>query len=68
MLVPPGFINGHYCITDALFHYKMSYGGEYTDVKDQTVVMWNSNEYNIEWPLSEDPVMSLRDKLGKYND
>lgn len=61
VLIPPGFANGHYAITDCVFHYTMFYSGEYVDENKQQVVRWNDNNFNIEWPNSS-PILQMRDK------
>jgi dTDP-4-dehydrorhamnose 3,5-epimerase len=62
VLVPPRFVNGYYVKSDhAVFHYKLAYEGEYFDVKDQQVVMWNDKRINIDWPCA-DPILHARDK------
>lgn len=61
VLVPPGFANGHYALTDCIFHYNLFYNGSYVDVPEQSVVKWNDPEYQIQWPV-ENPVLQNRDK------
>ena len=53
ILVPPGFANGHFAITDCIFHYTMFYKGEYVDEKNQGVVAYNDPRFSIRWPLSD---------------
>ncbi|MGK9477934.1 dTDP-4-dehydrorhamnose 3,5-epimerase family protein [Melioribacter sp. OK-6-Me] len=62
ILVPPNFVNG-YCVVgdEAVFHYKLSYKGEYIDAKDQFVVKWNDPRLNINWPC-KNPILQERDK------
>ena len=47
VLVPPGFGNGFYSITDNIFHYNLFYEGEYIDVSGQGVIKWNDPFFNI---------------------
>ncbi len=62
ILVPPGFANGHYVLSEeAILFYKWSYTGSYPDVKDQFSLKWNDPELNIQWPVSN-PILSERDK------
>ena len=61
VLIPPGFANGHYALTDCVFHYNMMYKGDYVDVDNQGVIKWNDERFNIEWP-TDNPIMSERDK------
>lgn len=61
VLVPPGFANGHYALTDCVFHYNMFYKGEYVDENSQGVIKWNDKKYNIEWPTNT-PILQARDR------
>jgi dTDP-4-dehydrorhamnose 3,5-epimerase len=61
VLVPPGFANGHYALTDCIFHYSMFYQGEYVDENHQGVVKWNDSRFNIEWPTTN-PTLQVRDR------
>ena len=62
ILIPPGFVNGYYVLSEeAVFHYKLSYEGEYVDAESQITVKWNDPRININWPC-EDPILQLRDK------
>jgi dTDP-4-dehydrorhamnose 3,5-epimerase len=61
VLVPPGFANGHYALTDCIFHYNLFYQGEYVDENTQGVVKWNDPKFNIEWP-TETPILQKRDR------
>ena len=62
VLVPPGFVNGHLCMSDdCLYHYMMSYDGAYIEPKEQVVIKWNDKRMNIDWPVI-DPILSERDK------
>jgi dTDP-4-dehydrorhamnose 3,5-epimerase len=60
ILIPPGFLNGYYAYSDSLYHYKLAYKGDYSDVKDQITVKWDS--LGIIWPCSY-PILNERDKL-----
>lgn len=61
VLVPPGFANGHYALTDCVFHYNMFYEGDYVDENSQGVIKWNDPQYKIEWP-TDNPILQARDR------
>ena len=61
VLVPPGFANGHYALTDCVFHYNLFYEGYYVDENKLGVVKWNDPAYNIEWPTTT-PILQRRDR------
>lgn len=61
VLVPPGFANGHYALTDCVFHYSMFYEGSYVDENQQGVIKWNDTRFNIEWPTTQ-PILQKRDR------
>lgn len=61
VLVPPGFANGHYALTDCIFHYNLFYKGEYVDSINHKVIKWNDNRFNIEWPC-DNPILQKKDK------
>lgn len=61
VLVPPGFANGHYALTDCIFHYNLFYASDYVDEKQQGVIKWNDTKFAIEWP-SSNPTLQERDK------
>ena len=61
ILVPPGFANGHYALTDCIFHYNLFYKDGYVDADEQGVVKWNDEEYQIEWPTTN-PILQKRDR------
>jgi len=61
VLIPPGFANGHYALTDCIFHYTMLYEGEYVNENAQSVIKWNDPAYAIEWP-TDSPILQRRDK------
>ncbi len=63
VLVPPYFANGHLCLSkECVFHYKLSYKGQYSDVKSQKVLKWNDSRLDINWPLKKGIILSKRDK------
>jgi len=61
VLVPPGFANGHYALTDCMFHYNLFYKDGYVDADEQGVVKWNDPEYQMEWPTNN-PILQKRDR------
>jgi dTDP-4-dehydrorhamnose 3,5-epimerase len=61
VLVPPGFANGHYALTDCVFHYNMFYKDGYVDSADHGVIKWNDPEFQIEWPTNN-PILQSKDK------
>ena len=63
ILVPPGYANGHLCLSDkCVFHYKLSYKGKYSDVDNQKVLKWNDPSVKINWPIKQKLITSNRDK------
>ena len=62
VLVPPGFINGHLCLSDeCVFHYTQSYPNDYVDWQDQLSVKWNDPMLKIDWPI-DNPILYGRAK------
>ena len=61
VLVPPGFANGHYALTDCMFHYNLFYKDGYVDANEQYVVKWNDPEFQMEWPTNN-PILQKRDR------
>jgi len=59
VLVPPGFANGHYALTDCVFHYNLFYQGDYVDENKQGVINWKS--FDIDWPTTN-PTLQKRDR------
>ena len=63
ILVPPGFANGHLCLSEeCLFHYAQSYPSTYVDVDEQDVLKWNDVRLGIDWPTGVKPILSERDR------
>lgn len=63
VLVPPGFANGHYVLSDyCIFHYKMS---EYYDPENEKGVKWDDPKLGIFWPAGN-PVLSEKDSKTDY--
>ncbi len=61
VLIPPGFANGHYALTDCIFHYTMFYEGEYVNEHHQGVIKYNDPKFNMIWPTNN-PTLQERDK------
>lgn len=61
ILIPPMYANGHLILSPAggLFSYSQS---EYYDGLNQFTIMWNDSRFNISWPVTENLIMSDRDK------
>ena len=60
ILLPPGIVNAHQCISEyCIFFYKLSHN--YTPQDAQLSVKWNDPEFNLNWDISE-PILSDRDK------
>ena len=64
VLIPPGFANGHYALTECIFHYYLFYHGNYNDETAQGTVAFNDKRFNVEWP-SHNPILQNRDKVTK---
>ena len=63
ILIPPNFLNGYYVMSEsAVFHYKLSYDGDYIDANDQMTYKWNDDKFSIKWPCLT-PILQSRDKL-----
>ena len=62
ILIPPMVGNGFRVISEtAVYHYKLSYSGEYIDSNKQYTIKWNDPSLKINWMI-EDPILSERDK------
>ena len=44
----------------AVYHYKLSYLGEYLDAENQYTLKWNDSSVDIDWNC-ENPILSSRD-------
>lgn len=60
--VPPGFAHG-FCVTsdEAIFHYKCT---EFYSPKDERAILFNDEDLNIPWNISE-PLVSGKDLVAK---
>jgi dTDP-4-dehydrorhamnose 3,5-epimerase len=64
VLIPPGVGNAYYVSsTQAVYHYKYAYKGDYYDTNMQFTLPWNKKGLNIDWP-SENPILSSRDSIS----
>ena len=62
VLVPPGFANGHLCLSEeCLFHYTQSYPEDYVDWMNQDTLKWDDPRIRINWPI-DNPILNWRDK------
>lgn len=60
--VPPGFAHGFFVTSDiAEFLYKTT---DYYLPECEKCIAWNDSDINIEWPISEAPSLSDKDKKG----
>ena len=61
ILVPPMVGNGFRVKSDiAVYHYKLSYLGEYLDSKNQYTLKWDDSTIGINWDC-DNPILSNRD-------
>lgn len=61
--IPPGFAHGFLVVSQsAEFLYKTTdyYAPEY-----ERCIIWNDPEIGIDWPLTGEPLLSNKDRLGK---
>lgn len=60
--VPPGFAHGFVVLKDGTeFLYKTT---DYYAPQHERCIRWDDPEIGIEWPLTGEPVLSGKDKLG----
>jgi dTDP-4-dehydrorhamnose 3,5-epimerase len=61
--IPEGFAHGFLVVSDhAEFLYKAT---DYWAPEHERCILWNDPELAIEWPLSDEPLLSSKDILGK---
>ena len=61
ILMPPNMGNAYYVnSSEAVYHYKLAYNGDYIDADEQFSVKWNDEKINIKW-ISDTPILSHRD-------
>ena len=62
VLIPPNMGNAYYVSSsEAVYHYKLAYSGEYFDVNEQFSLKWNDPAIGIDWPTLN-PILSERDR------
>tara|TARA_Y100001968_G_scaffold330653_1_gene383111 strand:- start:2729 stop:3238 length:510 start_codon:yes stop_codon:yes gene_type:complete len=62
ILLPPMIGNAFRVRSEqAIYHYKLSYDGEYVDVDKQYTVKWDDESIGIPWDI-KNPILSSRDK------
>jgi dTDP-4-dehydrorhamnose 3,5-epimerase len=60
--IPKGFAHGFYtCSETADVLYKVT---DFYAPKHERTLIWNDPAVNIKWPLTVDPILSDKDKLG----
>jgi dTDP-4-dehydrorhamnose 3,5-epimerase len=61
ILIPPNMGNAYYVkSSEAIYHYKLAYDGDYIDADEQFSVSWDDDSIGIKW-LSDNPILSNRD-------
>ena len=61
ILLPPMIGNAFRVKSEnAVYHYKLSYKGEYVDIDEQYTLKWNDPSVNINWMIDK-PILSNRD-------
>ena len=61
--VPPGLAHGFLVLTDtAEFLYKTT---DYWAPEFERSIAWNDPAIGIQWPLNEEPILSVKDKQAK---
>ena len=61
ILIPPNMGNAYYVkSSEAVYHYKLAYDGDYIDANEQFSVSWDDDSIGIKW-LSNNPILSNRD-------
>ena len=67
MLIPPGFAHGFYVMSNYVdLHYKVTLA---YDSKNEAGFIWNDSDISINWPISDDPILSQQDRnLPLFND
>lgn len=64
VLIPPGFANGHYIISDiGIFNYKQSTN---YDPESQFSYKYDEPKFSIEWPFTKEPILSTRDLQAPF--
>jgi dTDP-4-dehydrorhamnose 3,5-epimerase len=65
--IPEGFAHGFYVTSDeAEFVYKCT---DYYNQKSEVSIAWNDSDLEIDWPLLDIPLLSIKDEMGiKFKD
>lgn len=64
LLLPPGMGNSMYALQDdTRYYYKQT---THFVPGSQFTIKWNDPEWNFEWPISGQPIVSKRDEQGHY--
>ncbi|HAW27091.1 MAG TPA: dTDP-4-dehydrorhamnose 3,5-epimerase, partial [Planctomycetaceae bacterium] len=62
LFVPAGFAHGFYVLSPrADFMYKCT---DYYFPEHERTLLWNDPALEIEWPLSDEPILSEKDRKG----
>ncbi len=62
VLIPPGCGNAYYVKSDqAVYHYKLSYSGDYVDSDGQFTIKWYDELIRSNFPNDFSPITSERD-------
>lgn len=60
MYIPPGLAHGFYVLSEiALFCYKCT---DYYSPQTEGGILWNDPDIGIDWPLTDPPILSDRDR------
>ncbi|WP_052285264.1 dTDP-4-dehydrorhamnose 3,5-epimerase [Kluyvera genomosp. 1] len=64
--IPPGFAHGFLVLSDkAEFAYKTT---NYYSKVDERSIRWDDPSINIKWPITEEPILSVKDKTSPFLD
>ncbi len=62
LFLPEGFAHGFLTLSKtAELLYKCS---EYYDPECERCIIWNDPDINVDWPISVEPLLSIKDRLG----
>jgi dTDP-4-dehydrorhamnose 3,5-epimerase len=62
LIIPPKMGNAFSVLSsNAIYHYKLAYRGEYYDVNQQFSLKWNDERIGIKWQV-KNPILSVRDR------
>jgi len=60
--IPEGFAHGFYALSPtADLHYKAT---DFWHPQGERTILWNDPKINIQWPLSQNPILSAKDAEG----